>query len=999
MAMATRNGHIKLFGRDNTQALLQSDAAVPSKFLQFMDNQGILLNVTTENHIEVWDIDAKRLCYVHIFNEEITSFTVLQQSSYIYVGDHLGNISVLMLDYKQQHLVEMQYRIPFSESYGTTAEVGNETAVIYIMPQPMVESRRVLIIFRDGLISLWDIQESKAVFVSGRSAPHSSHHEPKHVVSACWACTQGSKVVVGYSNGDLFLWAILFNSNQKYAPAKNKHEINAVPNIPLLKLNLGFKMDKIPIVSLRWVAGDGKTSRIYINGFFDDDTYLFQVLILNETTESRTIKLVLPLTEACLSMELISCFNDQNKHQPNALVLLLKSGCLCLVDDSQIERYLIQCQSKSPPTLPSQILVKLPFGDSPITVAKLYTSNTAPLSFMDEDNILLTNKYAYLLSTNPKEKDKNCLSSARFSELSKMRGLYITGHTDGDINLWDASCPLLQLVISIKPQNEDNNSSSSGAPITSLHFDTSLQVLVSGDQNGLVQIITFKKEQLASQNIFSFLQAKPGDNYTVHSVKLKGAILSTSVNTDIKHLAVGTDKGLVSVINMEDASIIYQKQMQSQLYSGVTSLRFEKYCQDGSEKNVLLVGMEDSVVWAFEEDKGDAMSTNSIRTKEPSRALLMEILDAPTETGWVSNSLDISKENSFKETASNHSILLLCSENAVRLYSSSHAIQGIKKLIHKKQLSGSCYYASVLYGPSSSIGLILVFASGKIEIRSLPDLTLLKEASLRGFTFLRQKSKLHRAAILSSSSDGELVMVNGDQEILFFSTLCRKDIYRNLELINLVFRRDIALEEESSYMMNTPKEKKKGIFATVVKDLKGNKSKQNQEIDVEDFSPSTSEELSAIFSKANFPPDSGRRNSSTKDGEDVELSIDDINIEDGQPKHKGPNFAVLSKQKFGKGLQALKGKLKPKTEEKAHLGKEKPEDAIPISAVDQIKMKYGYSANNESSIPEMAKNKLKENVRKLEAIGMRTSQMENNAQSFSSMAKELLSIVKNEKSS
>lgn len=119
-------------------------------------------------------------------------------------------------------------------------------------------------------------------------------------------------------------------------------------------------------------------------------TISMQVLILNETTESRMIKLVLPLTEACLSMELISCFNDQNKHRQNALVLLLKSGCLCLVDDFQIERYLIQCQSKSPPTLPNQILVKLPFGDSPITVAKLYTSNTAPLSFMDEVCISLS---------------------------------------------------------------------------------------------------------------------------------------------------------------------------------------------------------------------------------------------------------------------------------------------------------------------------------------------------------------------------------------------------------------------------------------------------------------------------------------------------------------------------------------------------------------------------------------------------------------------------------
>lgn len=47
-------------------------------------------------------------------------FSALKSKSEMnrYVGDHLGNISLLMLDYKQQHLVEMQYRIPFSESYG-----------------------------------------------------------------------------------------------------------------------------------------------------------------------------------------------------------------------------------------------------------------------------------------------------------------------------------------------------------------------------------------------------------------------------------------------------------------------------------------------------------------------------------------------------------------------------------------------------------------------------------------------------------------------------------------------------------------------------------------------------------------------------------------------------------------------------------------------------------------------------------------------------------------
>lgn len=92
------------------------------------------------------------------------------------------------------------------------------------------------------------------------------------------------------------------------------------------------------------------------------------------------IKLVLPLTEACLAMEMISCCSDRNKLKQSTLVLLMKSGNLCLFDDSDIERYLLQCQSKSCPSLPTPILVKLPYVDSSITVAKLYTGNPSPSS-------------------------------------------------------------------------------------------------------------------------------------------------------------------------------------------------------------------------------------------------------------------------------------------------------------------------------------------------------------------------------------------------------------------------------------------------------------------------------------------------------------------------------------------------------------------------------------------------------------------------------------------
>ncbi|XP_072958084.1 uncharacterized protein [Typha angustifolia] len=995
LAVATRNGQIKLFGRDNTQALLQSDAALPTKFLQFMDNQGILFNVTTQNHIEVWDIDVQRLCYVHIFNDEITSFTVLQQSLYIYAGDCSGNISLLKLDHEQKHLITMPYKIPFSESYGMITAAGHGTAVICALPQPMAENKRVLIIFMDGLISLWDIQTSTTVFVCGRSMQNSSQHDPKTVVSACWACAHGSKVVLGYSSGDIFVWSIPVLSDGKNSTVTDKKELNVTQNVPLLKLNLGYKMDKVPIVSLRCVIGDGRTSRLYINGFSDHESSCsFQVLILNETSESRTIKFVLPLTEACLAMELITCFSEENKHKQNALVLLLKSGHLCLYDDSEIERYLIRCQSKSPPTLPNQLMMRLPFGESGITAANLYTSNSAQSSAIDEDYISLANKYSYFLSVNTKEKNKNCLSSTNFSQVSKTKSLYITGHHDGAINFWDASCPLLLLILSIKQQNEDSTSPSS-CPVTSLHFDSSSKVLVAGDRSGQIRIITFKKEHLASDCIFSFLQGKPGQNYSVCSIKLKGAIVSTSVNPDSKHLAVGTDKGFVAVINIEEGTILYQKQCQSRIYSGVVSLQFETYAQDGFDKNVLLVAMEDSSVLALEVDTGNQLSTSLVCTKKPSRALLMQILDVSSEAAWASDCQDINKENSFGERASKHSLLLLCSENAVRLYSLSHAIQGIKRLVGKKKISSNCCYTSVVNGPSSDVGLVLLFSSGKIEIRSLPDLTLLKEASLRGFTCSKQNSSSASLGALSASTDGELVMVKGDQEILFFSILSRNDIYRHLEYINLVYKKDLALQEESSYVMNASKEKKKGIFGMVVKDQKGSKQKQSQEMGPEDSTAINSKELFAIFSIANFPPDSGGGINTIEDDGHAELDIDDIDLEDSKQKHKGPNFAALSRKKLGKGLLALKGKLMTKTEENVNSGKNESGDEIVMGSVDQIKMKYGYAVNNDSGAAKIARDKLKENARKLEATSMRTSEMENNAQTFSSLAKDLLRTVKN----
>ncbi|XP_066343646.1 uncharacterized protein [Miscanthus floridulus] len=972
LAVATRNGQIKLFGRDNTQALLQFPSPLPSRLLQFAEGQGVLLNVNTQNQIEVWDIDAKKLCYLHPIEKAITAFSVLQKSSYIYVGDSSGNVSLLKLDLAQRCLADMPYWIPFTESYGSTASAGNDVEVIFVSPQPLSELNRVLIIFRDGVMSLWDIKASKAVSISGKTMQQQSQKEAKNVTSACWACAKGSKIAIGYDNGDLYIWAI-----PEVTSTQNSSSMGS-QNLPIQRLNLGYKLDKLPIVSLQWISSDGKAGRLYINGF-NDHGHLFQVLILNEESESRIVKMVLPIAESCQGMELVTGLSDPNKHRQSALVLLLKSGQICLYDDSEIERYLLHSQSRSPPTLPNCSYVKLPYGDSGISVAKLYTCNPAALASLDEDYFSSATKYPWLFSM--KDKGQTLTS---FTNIHKTRNLCITGHLDGTISFWDASCPHLLQIFMIKQQNEDNTST--GNPITSLQFDMSSSILLSGERSGMVRIITFKKD--SSDNIFSFLNAKQRDNCNVRSIKLKGAVTTMSSISKSKHFAAGTEKGIVSVINVEDATILYQKQFECRLSGGIASLQFEIYSHNGYDKDILIAAMEDSSIFIIEEENGKLLNPNPVQTDKPSKALLLQMLElSPNDTPAVSDNHDI---------VSKESLLLLCTENAIRLFSLSHAIQGTKKIINKKKLNSSCCFASLIHSSSNDIGLILVFFNGKIEIRSLADLSLLKDAFLRGFVYSRN---LNSTSSIACSSDGETILFNGE-ETYFFSTLCQDEIYRHVDSISTVYRKESSTREDSSFVVKSPKEKKKGLFGMIMKDHKGSKSKESAANGSEQCIATTSEELASIFSSTNFAPPSEGRNSSLRDDENVELDIDDINIDDNPQKPKGPHFPGLSKEKISKGLHTLRGKLKPKTEEKISSGNKKIEDETSVSQVDQIKMKYGYAntTNDDStSVPKMIGNKLQENMKKLEGINLRAADMASGAQSFSAMAKELLRTTKNEK--
>ncbi|KAL9678946.1 hypothetical protein QQ045_016798 [Rhodiola kirilowii] len=916
LAVSTRNGQIKLFGHRNTQFLLESEETVSSKFLQFIENRGILLNVTDINHVEVWDIDGKFLSHVQVLKEEITSFTVLQHTFYMYVGDSSGNISVLKLDPEACCLVQMKYSIPFSATrVGHPTEDGS--AVVHILQQPLSESKRILVVFKDGLATLWDVQESKAIFSIGKS-PLQSSKETKEVTSACWVCPFGSKVVFGYSNGELSIWEIPSSSSigQKTMATKKSFTVQTVP---ICKLNLGYKIDKNPIASLKWSYGEGNISKLYIIGASDaSSSSPPQVLLLNENTESRMTKLGLHLPEACIDMEIISSRTEQNKPRQEYLLLLGKSGHIYVYDNYALKS--------------------------------------------------LARNNAHFLPFETSIKDGTHFPSTHFDGFAKVQNLFITGHSNGVINFWDLTCPILIPLVSLKQQTEDI--SGNDIAVTSLYYDGKSGLLVSGDQSGTINIFKFKPEPFSTESNFLSLQGntKKGGSHIVQSIKfykVTGAVICISKCQISKKFAIGSDKGYVSVIDIDGPTLIYEKHIPSEISAGIISLQFERCNLHGFEKNVLVVATKDSSVLAVDIDSGNELCANPIQPNKPSKALFMRILDGH-ETNESKSNVDggFVKEDALENGELKQLSVLFCSEKAVYIYSLTHILQGIKKVNYKKKFSSSlCCWAST-FSCSTSEGLILLYTSGKMELRSLPNLSLLKETYIRGFTVPTPEPNISTSGSICSSREGEIVVLRGNQGIHFLSILHDTQTYRCLDSISHVYH----VPQNPVVDAAIQKEKKKGIFSSVLKDFTGSKATRVPKSEVEDLAE-TLAKLEKIFGTSSFQSDSENPEAADVDEDEPEINIDDIDLDDILEKPKTHNkVAALNTEKLASKFQVFKGKLKSmKAKNEKHPTKEEPHDE-KNGAIDQIKKKYGFPSSTESSTgaARMAQSKLSENLRKLQ---------------------------------
>lgn len=123
---------------------------------------------------------------------------------------------------------------------------------------------RLLIAFQDGLLILWDVSESKIMFLGGgkdlqlKDEGGNSSTEmdgnlkndimeqnlgDKEISALCWASSTGSILAVGYLDGDILFW------NLSAAPSKGQ-QTSSSKNV--VKLQLSSTERRLPVIVLQW---------------------------------------------------------------------------------------------------------------------------------------------------------------------------------------------------------------------------------------------------------------------------------------------------------------------------------------------------------------------------------------------------------------------------------------------------------------------------------------------------------------------------------------------------------------------------------------------------------------------------------------------------------------------------------------------------------------------------------------------------------------------------
>ncbi|KAH0637903.1 hypothetical protein KY289_037818 [Solanum tuberosum] len=672
LAIGTLDGRIKVIGGDNIEGLLISPKQLPYKYLEFLQNQGFLVSITNENDIQVWNLKSRSVACDLQWESNITAFSVINGSSFMYVGDEYGTISVLKFHVENRELLQLPYQILWSSlSEATGFPYSDHQPVVGILPQPFTSGNRLLIAYECGLIILWDVVEAHVIIVKGdkdlhlkdgalnfkKNADSSSpddlmqHQlEEKEITTLCWASTDGSILAAGYIDGDILLW-----KTSKSTASKGQE---AGPFDNVVKLQLSSVEKRLPIIVLHWWANSKSRNNsdghllIYGGDEIGSDEVI-TILTLEWSSGIETLKCVgrvdLTLSGSFADTILLPTTGATSPDEKAVLFVLMSPGQLNLFDCSTLSD-LVSKEEKKVSLSAKDFPVELPTVDPSMTVTKL--------TQLHSDGNLTE-----LLQETPFFKKLSAATSSGASrwpltggvynhtsraETNRIQRVFISGYQDGSVRMWDATHPVLLLLCVLDREVKGVNTVISSASVSKIDFCFQTLRLAVGDASGLVRLYDFKHSDMGNFHVVTGTKSEvhelaQGQGPTCRAV-LKLLDVRVRAIEFVNHgakLAVGYENAKVAVLDMTSLSVLFLSDSASVGSSPLVTLIAKRFVHSDSNskspkqselpenrmEELMFILTEDAKIYVIDGGNGKTYGSGPLHLKKVSTAISMYVIE------------------------------------------------------------------------------------------------------------------------------------------------------------------------------------------------------------------------------------------------------------------------------------------------------------------------------------------------------------------------------------
>ncbi|KAK7276405.1 hypothetical protein RIF29_17544 [Crotalaria pallida] len=1046
LAVGTLDGRIKVLGGDNIEGILFSPKHTSFKNLEFLENQGFLVSISSDNEIQVWDLESRQIASALKWESTITAFSVIYGTNYMYIGSEHGMVYVLKFDSENRKIEILPYYVPtnvISEAVGISLD---DVSVVKVLHQPCSSGNRLLIAYENGVMVLWDASEDRIVLIRGHkdielkrkkvaSFPNDDkdelsddkldhEEEEKEISSVSWSSNDGSVVVVGYVDGDLMFWDL------STADSPLDQQAQKLPKT-VVKLQLSSADKRLPVIVLHWCGNkslNNSGGQLFVYGGDKiGSEEVLTVLNLDWSSGIESLKCTgrvdVTLSGSFADMVLLSS-DFHSEGACNMLFVLTNPGQLDLYDKDCLSSLMSRQEKKtSAPTMQYPMVV--PTLEPYMTTAKLGVVYQDMKSFRALSEILVAAKQHSVqnqTSTGIKWPLTGGVPGQIFKEYRHIIQIYIAGYRDGSVRLWDATYPALSLFYNIKYEVNDIKIGNASAPVSALDFCPDTLHLAVGDESGVVRLYGLIRS--SADTTLHYVMENGTEVHNMHQgdgphctavFSLQSSAVCTLQFASLGgKLVVGYEHGQVAMLDISSSSVLFLTNTKSNTSSAIVSLnaKFSDICglnsaqepvsdiSDSSGRGTVFIMTRDANLFVIDIATGNVVCSRTINPKVKSNVISMHILDGTTELlteKQSSNSppksdsgiqADIQSENAQAETATTpenpfsglialNSLILLCYETELSLYSLKFVIEDSSKCIRKVNLGQRCCWTTTFKKNENECALVVLYQTGDIELRSLPTLEVLGEISLT--SILRWSMRTDMEKTICYASNGQIILVNGN-ETAFLSLLTRENEFWIPESFPCLHDNVLAAAVDVNVSLSLDQNERQGapaIFANLVKNFKAGKADQNA---IQAVRANNAENLERIFS---YPPFL-KPSLETEDKLDAfELDIDEIHID--EPVVSYPQKSDIDKRDKGKGSDREKLLEGASTDSKPR-----------ARTAEEIKAKYK-KTGDASAAAALARDKLLQRREKLEMLSERTEELQNGAQDFASMATELAKRMENRK--